>query len=934
MKRSLYPDGVEVGEDDLDRTEESKSEEIRVRNRDTQQLVRDGVLLHPGGIVNGLRVTVNNVDNTLLNVSAGSAYTPNGERVVVPTDQSGLSLADYTDEAANLICLFYKESQTTPKPHITDGTARNTEATPTFELIALTEATFDALSASLDTDLSTRAKDRAVIIARVSGNGPGNAIQSAEILQQAAPVDIVGAYYSSGQLPGINIGALTLASGLAQDDSITDAALQLTVTNQATKTLSFNDGGGYGASTNVATTNGSVTLTAASGSELTVDVRASLLSTEPGTYSEDLTLTRQYDKLGASYSPADETHRQRGDTTRATERNPHGMQLSDLIGLFAGIGGSVDLGRDLFTSDNLLRIARILIATSSNSGEKTLLFENDPDNGSRRIRAYIDGDTATLQVTVNARWNGTDYEADDTGTAYSVAFGATDNILTFGEQENTNWPSGSFTFDDPIARVGVQNGTIQIKEDLELGGDRIATNAERDEPRITFATPDPDVVGNNKKILLMQIGPYSADEAGTRLYYSVGGSNQLEILHNCYWVNAAEEFRADKNGAAYMVMIGRRDDAAGPFSVYRRDAVVGTGWTTNSAGNPSNTQWPDIPLLLRDNPGDNEGFVNVDGFFDTAERDHARLALHASSAERTCVLNFPLPSSNSETRIYRCGSSGISNSTAFEIALNAKYSNTANNWEAPATGTSWLLHFSESQISLFRRASSSAGDTWSDAGNGGSNWSRMFNVDDTSDIITLDKDVVIDDHLFTGDVTASGSVFSTEFRYQNARTFHYQIPLTAGLGTRDLITNIQVGDENVPDLAPQGWHVGEDSQIQLQNNPQSHGYMIRVNLPDGANMRNLRVIAGSFGVGGAALSCRLHRASASGSNIVLAGNSGITSRSAYSVLIDDDFNTTVNNELYTYYLHIGGSEQGLLVNTGLRMSILQARIEYRMLEAI
>ena len=179
MERSLYPDNVEVRQRDLENTEDTKSSQIRTSRID---------IISSGRAV-GLTVTVNVATDTLIDVSAGRAYTPSGEVGELTSTQTGIPLSDYTDGTDNFVVLAYTELATTPAPNIFDGTTRNTEAVPVITIVALTAAEIAALPATA-ADLTVRAQDRIFTIATVNANGAGVPITSGDITQPEIFADL------------------------------------------------------------------------------------------------------------------------------------------------------------------------------------------------------------------------------------------------------------------------------------------------------------------------------------------------------------------------------------------------------------------------------------------------------------------------------------------------------------------------------------------------------------------------------------------------------------------------------------------------------------------------------------------------------------------------------------------------------------------------
>ena len=133
MDRGLYPEGVEVHQTDLQRTEYSKIFHILSRYIDG----------NTGGVVNGLLVTSNISNPSTIDIAPGRGYPPNGEYTELLSSVTGLSLADDTGGARNFVLLVYTETNDNPQPHETiPGDVRATAANRSVRTEILTEAQF------------------------------------------------------------------------------------------------------------------------------------------------------------------------------------------------------------------------------------------------------------------------------------------------------------------------------------------------------------------------------------------------------------------------------------------------------------------------------------------------------------------------------------------------------------------------------------------------------------------------------------------------------------------------------------------------------------------------------------------------------------------------------------------------------------------------
>ena len=198
-ERSLYPNRVEVQQQDLTYTESTKSAQLRQRTIDIIN-----------GRVAGLEVTVNLSISTLVDVSAGRAYVPDGEQSILAVTETGLALSDYTNGTDNFVTLVYTEVETEPSPTEVGSTTRNTRTVQVATLNVYTAAEFNALPATLPDDLSQIAQDRAFIIATVNANGTGVPLTANDITQPVQGGSVV-----VGSLTATGTDQVTLTNAIA-----------------------------------------------------------------------------------------------------------------------------------------------------------------------------------------------------------------------------------------------------------------------------------------------------------------------------------------------------------------------------------------------------------------------------------------------------------------------------------------------------------------------------------------------------------------------------------------------------------------------------------------------------------------------------------------------------------------------------------------------
>lgn len=170
MDRSLYPEGVEVHQVDLERTEDTRSFHILKRHTDNSL----------SGIVSGLSVIANSGNGTLIDMNSGYGYVPNGEMVEITTGVTAVALANYTADVENLVTIVYTETNDNLRPHETSNDSLPTAANRNARLRVFTKAQYDLLPYT-DDNLDNDARDRTLIISSIVAQGSGVSIPSSAI---------------------------------------------------------------------------------------------------------------------------------------------------------------------------------------------------------------------------------------------------------------------------------------------------------------------------------------------------------------------------------------------------------------------------------------------------------------------------------------------------------------------------------------------------------------------------------------------------------------------------------------------------------------------------------------------------------------------------------------------------------------------------------
>lgn len=313
MDGTRYVDGVLVDTTQLSRTENSKAFHI----------LRDRVDNWESGIHNGLKLTVNPVNTSRVDMSAGTGYAVDGEYVEVQADQLNIQLADTALGAINWVLAFYTETKASPNPHETNGTIQPTENQRGVRIRVLKPSDF-ALLPLTDPTYASDAQDRALLVGIVTGTG--GALTSSNIEQPLSWRSLKYAIMATPPMSGVSIYKVS-------DDTPegTTGVLKLEV-GPVRLSWQAPTEAAFGASVNI-TADGVYTLTALGGSTIQVVVTVAALpiaNTQVtvairGLYTQDV----------PRMSSTDRHHRSLIGTGIPSPVNPHGLSIDDITPGFA-----------------------------------------------------------------------------------------------------------------------------------------------------------------------------------------------------------------------------------------------------------------------------------------------------------------------------------------------------------------------------------------------------------------------------------------------------------------------------------------------------------------------------------------------------------------------------------------------------------------------
>ena len=320
MQRSLYPDGILVDTTVLAFTELSKASEIlRARTNWTSR-----------GIYSGGAITVGAVDNTRIDIAGFTGFVPNGEYVALVGNLASIQLDSAVLNDVNYVVAFYTESETLTQPHETLGVTYATRAVGSYRVRVYEESLFLALPMT-DANLANDARDRALLLGKVTGNGVGVVLTSSNITSPTVYNNIL---YSDPMIP-LTIPGVTI-SGVSPGMSTGAGTLDYTWAAGPIYGLQWTSfGGGAGAVVNP-TIDGDYAVLDGAGEFLTISVVISQLSTATP-ISETLTIHNLYEQAIPRQTAIDNLHRNMTGTGTPTPTNAHGLSLDDLSGSDFGL---------------------------------------------------------------------------------------------------------------------------------------------------------------------------------------------------------------------------------------------------------------------------------------------------------------------------------------------------------------------------------------------------------------------------------------------------------------------------------------------------------------------------------------------------------------------------------------------------------------------
>ena len=324
MERSKYFNYTRPTATQLNHTEDSRSRSILRRIDSACQM----------GIVSGFRVFVNSLDPTLIDIGAGTGYTGgkyasldigddgSGERISTITpglSGSGITvvgqgLADYTSGVKNYISLIYTETEVDPLTEIFyPFTAHDTVVSEDFTVSSLSETDWNLLTVDQ--------KRNRILVAIVTAQGAGNALNSGNIQQVVQPLG-----HPTPSAPS-NITGVSF-SGISQSTLIGSGTLRFEAATKKLFWTSPGDAEGAGASF----TSSSTETLYSNDPTYWISVTVIYSALPLGDETDTIAISSLYGKTIPRFSAEDTLHRDMLGSGTPTAKNPHGMTLNDVEG--------------------------------------------------------------------------------------------------------------------------------------------------------------------------------------------------------------------------------------------------------------------------------------------------------------------------------------------------------------------------------------------------------------------------------------------------------------------------------------------------------------------------------------------------------------------------------------------------------------------------
>jgi hypothetical protein len=564
MDRTLYTDGQEVTQRQLRRTEDTRVFHVLDRFTALAQL----------GVRSGLEVTVNPVNSTIVDLSAGFGYAPNGELIELSAAIEGISI---NATSGSVIGLVYTEIESAPAAHELDGTSSNTKAARAVRLAVLTPTEYDALNSS-EADFALDALDRFLIAAFVTVEANSGAL----IIESPATFADFIVTINATVLPGIVITAIDPTTPKTDPAPLPGGLSFATLSfDPSTTSLTYTaPTDTAGASQNIIS-GGSFTISSNSGYTITVEVVPALLPTSgPTLTDDDLIVDHIYATIAPRATAEDGAHRNLLGGQVPTPENPHGLRVSDIATLYELFPGTIELGGALNEASvvGASQTPRLITRNSDLSGGASSTFTfiwempgTGISGGPFTIRWYMNN-FDTLVLTVNAVWDEASSQwARDTvaNSSLRLDFASAGFVLyQHASTEPDLWADGAWNVNEFHSTL---SNRTQFTGNIELGLLKLAEISEVETSRIQ--THYSKFVGRTRTLIwesrgvtsVSGLSPVFDTGESYMAIYRVSGADGiftsdtdgLEIVRNATWRESTADWDRVGSGAATKLLLTR-----------------------------------------------------------------------------------------------------------------------------------------------------------------------------------------------------------------------------------------------------------------------------------------------------------------------------------------------------------------------------------------
>lgn len=545
MDRTIYRDGVEVTQDQLQHTESTKAEHIRRRLRDTSST----------GVVEGLATTcVVSGGANVVRIGAGAGYASGGELVELAATTDAVPSSTTNGERL-LAGVLYGESLTRPAASTLDGTAQTTRAVANVTVLAPTETEYESWPESDDENLSSPARGRFLITAVIDVDTvwASSTVTSPIGLTGTTSLDILSIDQPGSPPAGTAITGLVVTA-IDPDTVVTDDASSPTTAtvayNSTTGVISYTPPDGtVGTSADVRgqVDGASVTVTAGSGETITLAVYPSLLPTATSPSASGLVVSRLYEPRARRLSAKDEMHRRYQGSGIPTATNPHGLRFGDLEDQIVDVPFGLVLGTELLGSaaDHLVprRVVDLLALTPAAFVlvDQYRVPDTSPD---RYFRTYFmpadhsSANVSALVFTTNALWTVGGWVQDDAAeVSHKWHLGGNGFEVFSKAAGGGTWADNAWTNNPGLGLYpAIDGGTLTVGPDVTLRNTADPTAGSGLDAHLTViaalgATRAPLLHSEYTGDVASPVRVYRASSTGT----SGGAARILELTGNARW---------------------------------------------------------------------------------------------------------------------------------------------------------------------------------------------------------------------------------------------------------------------------------------------------------------------------------------------------------------------------------------------------------------